>query len=141
MIELKSSKTTELSPVPDGRRRYSIDGFIGAVQMRKDGGEWTDIDPTWKDGKIVNAPYNLEVKSNEIIFTDLISDKVYSIKLDAIGVVSEFASSPVHESKQITFKNAKDEVDLAIIPYNTGIRFSGNLKNKVRDVLDKVNKG
>ncbi len=33
MLELSNSKTTQLPDAPDGRKRYAIDGFIGAVQM------------------------------------------------------------------------------------------------------------
>ena len=44
MIELKTSKTTELAPHPDGRRRFVLDGSIGAIQMVV-AGKLQDISP------------------------------------------------------------------------------------------------
>jgi hypothetical protein len=68
VLELKNSKTTELAKAKDGRRRYSIDGFIGAVQMLDPILGWQDIKPRLVrdiDGwHVEGAPYYAEVKDN-----------------------------------------------------------------------------
>jgi|GEM_PF-2768662 len=67
MIELKNSRTTYLGKA-SGRDRYSLDAFIGAVQMRDPGGQWQDIKPHLvreTDGwRIEGAPYYAEVKDD-----------------------------------------------------------------------------
>lgn len=67
-MRLKNSIKRSLGSSPDGRRRWAINAFIGAVQMSKDGDNWQDIKPQivkkndiWQ---IDNAPYEVEI-SNE----------------------------------------------------------------------------
>jgi hypothetical protein len=67
MIELKNSRKTYLGRASGGER-YSLDAFIGAVQMREAGGEWEDIRPQLvrdSDGwHIAGAPYYAEIKDD-----------------------------------------------------------------------------
>jgi hypothetical protein len=67
MIELKNSKTQYLGGAA-GRERYSLDAFIGAVQMREPGGQWQNIGPRLTrdaDGwHVEGAPYYAEVKDD-----------------------------------------------------------------------------
>jgi hypothetical protein len=67
MIEIKNSKTTYLGRI-SGAERYSLDAFIGAVQMREPGGSWQDIKPRLiRDSSgwhVEGAPYYAEVKDD-----------------------------------------------------------------------------
>ena len=132
MIELKNSKLTYLGKV-GGRNQYSLDCSLGAVQMRVDGGEWEDIDPTFKDGKITKAPYTLELMPNSIIYTSLMTGKVTTIPLSTVGV----SDSPIVEGNQINFKS-NGKVILGIVPFNTGVKFVGDQKHKVGQVLKQL---
>lgn len=67
MIELKNSRIQYLGKASGGER-YSLDAFIGAVQMREPGGQWEDIKPRLvrdTDGwHIEGAPYYAEIKDD-----------------------------------------------------------------------------
>ncbi len=67
MIELKNSKTKYLGK-SSGGDKYSLDAFIGAVQMREPEGQWQDIKPRLvrdADGwHIEGAPYYAEIKDD-----------------------------------------------------------------------------
>lgn len=45
MIELRNSKPTYLGKTLDGRDRFAVDSYIGAIQMREDDKDWEDINP------------------------------------------------------------------------------------------------
>jgi hypothetical protein len=67
MIELKNSKIQYHGKV-SGRDRYTLEAFIGAVQMREPGGLWQDIrsrlvrdDDGWH---VEGAPYYAEIKDD-----------------------------------------------------------------------------
>lgn len=70
MLELKNSKTTYLGKALDGRDKFALDAFIGAVQMSKDGKVWEDIKPRLvrkptDDGYYVDrVPYYAEFNDN-----------------------------------------------------------------------------
>ncbi len=129
MIELRNSKTTQIA-----KNSFSIDAFTGPVQIREDGGEWVDIDPTFKDGKITKAPYDLQITSTEVVFTNKITGKILKFSLSPIGVTASYSV----DGNQIDLKDAQNKVGLSIIPYNTGVRFTGNLKTKITDMLKAV---
>lgn len=64
MIELSNSKKTYLGKAIDGRDKWALDCYIGAIRFREDGGEWQDIDPSIEaadsDGfsvKFTQVPY------------------------------------------------------------------------------------
>ena len=102
--------------------------------MRVDGGKWEDIDTTLdENGQPKKVPYTLEITPTEIIFIGGVTGKVTKINRQEIGVGATLS----HDSKALTFKNTQGKVDLDIIPFSTGIRFIGDMKDKVRQELSK----
>jgi len=81
-IELRRFKKTYL-----GGRKYRLECFGNPVQMRENGGDWIDIDPTFSpDGKITKAPYDLSVNLAQKSFTlrDKATGAVAFVKLETI---------------------------------------------------------
>jgi hypothetical protein len=134
MIELKNSKIQYLGQV-SGRDRYTLDAFIGAVQMREPGGQWQDIKPCLvrdADGwHIEGAPYYAEVKDDGArLFCPDRNETSRFIRLPAPalfdGLGRNIASNPARLDgaivpNQITMPAEWGEI--RIIFSNTGMHF------------------
>ncbi len=134
MIELKNSKTTYLGRASGGDK-YSLDAFIGAVQMREPGGQWQDIQPQlvreaggWH---IEGAPYRAEVKDDGTrLFCPDRNERSRYLCLPApalfSGIDKNLMTNPgkldgIHRPNQITMP--ADWGEYRIIFTNTGMKF------------------
>jgi hypothetical protein len=134
MIELKNYKTIYLGKVSGGDR-YSVDAFIGAVQMRESGGQWQDIRPGlvrdtggWH---IEGAPYYAELKDDGTrLFCPDRNERGKYLRLPApgqfAGLGRNIISNPAKLDKaplpnQITMPTEWGE--FRIIFSNTGMHF------------------
>src|SRR4030042_5761179 len=92
MIELKNSRTTYLGRASGGDK-YTLDGFIGAVQMREPGGQWQDIKPCLvRDAggwHIDNAPYYAEIRDDgSRLFCPVRNERGKYLRLPSIALFS-----------------------------------------------------
>jgi hypothetical protein len=134
MIELKNYKTICLGRASGGER-YSLDAFIGAVQMREPGGEWHDIRPQLvrdTDGwHIERAPYYAEIKDDGTrLFCPDRNEKNKYLRLPSPVYFASLAKNPVSNParldralllNQITIPT--DWGEYRIIFSNTGMHF------------------
>ena len=134
MIELKNSKTIYLGRASGGDK-YSLNAFIGAVQMREPEGVWQDIKPQLirdADGwHIEGAPYYAEIKDDgSRLFCPDKNEKSKYLHLPGIALFSGLARNVVSNPNklnnlflpnQITLPTAWGEI--RIIFSNTGMHF------------------
>jgi len=137
MLELKNSKTTYLGKAPDGRDKFAIDGFIGAVQMREPDGEWVDIKPRLvrkpaDDGYYVDrVPYYAEVNDDgSRLFCPDRNERSKFLLLPAIplftGLPRNIVSSPTKLDRQVLDSNVVMPTlwgEIRFIFTNTGMKF------------------
>ncbi len=134
MIELKNSRTTYLGRASGGDK-YSLDAFIGAVQMREPGGQWQDIQPRlireaggWH---VEGAPYHAEIKDDGTrLFCPDRNERSRYLRLPApalfSGIDKNLMTNPgkldgIHRPNQITMP--ADWGEYRIIFSNTGMHF------------------
>jgi hypothetical protein len=134
MIELKNSKTQYLGKA-SGRDRYSLDAFIGAVQMREPGGPWQDIKPALvrdADGwHVEGAPYYAEIKdSGARLFCPDKNERNSYLRLPAPALFSGLASGLIHNPNKLDGEILPNQITLPaewgeyhIIFSNTGMHF------------------
>jgi hypothetical protein len=135
MIELKNSKTIELTPAKDGRRRFAVDGFIGAVQMREPGGPWQDIRPRLvrdADGwHIEGAPYYAEIKDDgSRLFCPDRNERNKYLHLPAPALFAGLERNVVQNPTKLDFQMLPNQITIPaawgeyrIIFSNTGMHF------------------
>jgi len=132
-IELRRFKKTYL-----GGRKYRLECFGNPVQMRENGGDWIDIDPTFSpDGKITKAPYDLSVNLAQKSFTlrDKATGAVAFVKLETIfdklppqAKVPFRNVNPVISGNKIVWEEVVNGVDAVILAHNTGVSFRRIIK-------------
>jgi hypothetical protein len=134
MIELKNSKTTCLGKA-SGRERYSLDAFIGAVQMREPGGEWQDIRPALvrdADGwHVEGAPYYAEIKDDGTrLFCPDRNEKSKYLRLPSPVYFAALPRNPVSHPTKVDRALLPDQITLPadwgefrIVFSNTGMHF------------------
>jgi hypothetical protein len=134
MIELKNSKTTYLGKASGGDR-YTLDAFIGAIQMRESEGQWQDIRPRLvrdADGwHIEGAPYYAEIKDNgSRLFCPDKNERSKFLRLPGTaiftGLTRDIVSNPgkldsLLLPNQVTM--SADWGEIHIIYSNTGMHF------------------
>ncbi len=129
MLELKNSKTTPL-----GGKRFALDAFIGAVQMREPDGEWQDIKPHLvrdNDGwHIEGAPYYAEVKDDGTrLFCPDRNEKSKFIRLTTplvSGLQKHIMATPTKLDRQLLANKILMPTpwgEIYFIFTNTGLRF------------------
>jgi hypothetical protein len=134
MIELKNSKKTYLGKASGGER-YSLDAFIGAVQMREPGGEWQDIRPQLvrdADGwRIEGAPYYAEIKDDGTrLFCPDRNEKSRYLRLPSPVYFATLAKNPVSNPTRLDKTSLPNQITIPtdwgeyrIIFSNTGMHF------------------
>lgn len=134
MIELKNSRTEYLGKA-SGKERYSLDAFIGAVQMREPEGQWQDIKPRLvreADGwYVAGAPYHAEIKDDgSRLFCPDKNERSKYLRLPGMALFSGLSrnvvSNPIKLDNlllpnQITMPTEWGEI--RIIFSNTGMHF------------------
>jgi hypothetical protein len=134
MIELKNSKIICLDKASGGER-YSLDAFIGAVQMREHGGEWQDIRPQLvrdADGwHIEGAPYYAEIKDDGTrLFCPDRNEKSKYLRLPSPVYFATLAKNPVSNPTKLDRTLLPNQITMPtdwgeyrIIFSNTGMHF------------------
>lgn len=136
MIELRSSKKTAL-----GNNRYALDCHINAIQMREDGKEWEDIDPTL-DSKGISkkVPYELipyltgmpgfyfKSKLSGEFDVRLKAGRTLTVRGKTIDV-QPIIPLPRIEDNQVIWENIYPDTDVVLDCHNTGCSLRRVLKS------------
>ena len=139
-IELSRTKKTQLADALDGSKRYSIISSLNYIQMREDGGEWEDINPTLDiKGLPAKVPYELvpyltglpgfHYKSKqsgefEIRLKEARTDSISITPIDPKPNVK-----PIIKDNTITWVDLYPDVDVVLTAFNTGVSLNRIIKS------------
>ncbi|RPH40328.1 MAG: DNRLRE domain-containing protein, partial [Burkholderiales bacterium] len=131
IIELRTetSKTTYLG---NGKYQFQTGGAISHWKYDyKDGKEqWKETDLTFKDGRITEAPFTLEVNGLEVTMTSRKTGTIQTLTLDKIdGLTSVKASEWVYSNNTATWKDAALDTDVVLEVLPEGFRYKRILKS------------
>ena len=141
MIELKNSKLTYLGKAKEGKNKFALDCHIGAVQMREDGRDWEDIDPTLDgNGLPKKVPYELtpyltgmpgfhfKSKLSGEFDVRLKSGRTPTIKGKTLDI-QPIVPLPKIEGSQITWEDIYPDTNVVLACHNTGVSLRRILKS------------
>jgi len=101
--------------------------------MRKDNGDWVDINPCWDGNRVVGAPYNLIKDGDKITVTDKTTGNVSVIEILSVSP-SGIKSEIVLENTRIHFRHTLPSDK---IPFEAQFKVTGEIPLSTRAFDDE----
>jgi hypothetical protein len=131
VIELRT-ETSRTVYLGNGKYQFQTGGDIihWKYDYKDEKEQWKETDLTFKDGRITEAPFTLEVKGLEVTMTSRKTGTIQTLTLDKIdGLTSVKSSEWVYSGNTATWKDAALDTDVVLEVLPEGFRYKRILKS------------